>query len=210
MTTFVTLDRWVDTILGRLNGATPEMVRTEVTNAVREFFVESTAWRADILLGVEEGVSTIDLSGAISNADTLFILRAHFKGRAMSPVEEFPWFWESSGDPTQYWSPEPAKMRMAPIPERTEEAVLRLKLALKPSGCQVPHWVEDVYFKAITDGALGRLYLHPKRPYTNPQLGALHAANFRSGIGRAKSLSKRRFTTAEHSFRYPGGWSPRI
>ena len=210
MSTFVGIDKWVDTILGRLTGAMPEMVQTEVRNAVREFFVESTAWRQEVRTGVKAGESTIDFRGVVSKADTLFILQAFYKGNRMQPVEDFPYNWEDGGSPTAFWSPEPGVMRMSPVPDQTEEQALRVMLALKPSGCDVPSWVEDIYFKVISDGALARLYAHPKRPYTEFGLAAYHSGQFRAGIARANSISKRRFTPAEHSFRFPGGWRPRI
>ena len=208
MTDFVGVDKWVDTILGRLNGAVPDMVKTEVTNAVREFFVESNVWQVEVLLNVEEDKATYDLRGMVPNGTVTYILHVLFKERLLTPVAEFPFGWDTGGDPHYFWSPEPQLLRLAPIPTVSEEKVVRTRFALKPVGCQVPAWIEDLFFRVIADGALGRMYMHPKRPYTSPLLGERHAASFRAGIARAKSMANRRFTRAEHTFRFPRGWSP--
>lgn len=210
MTTLVPLDKWVDTIVGRLNGAVPEMVRTEVTNTVREFFVESSVWQIEFRMGVQAATSTYDLSSAIPEGEVTFIQKAHFKERLLTPAAEFPFAWDEEGDPHYYWSPEPGLMRLAPIPQIDEDQVMRVRVALQPSGCEVPDWIERLFFRAIATGTLGRMYGHPKRPYTNPQLAAQHSQNFRSSIARARSMANRRFTTAEHTFRFPRGWSPVI
>lgn len=208
MTAFVNLDRWVDTIMGRLNGAVAEMVRVEVTNAVREFFIESTVWQVEVLLDVEENTPTYNLTNIPAKSRVVFILHVLFKERLLTPVAEFPFGWNDGGDPHYYWSPEPGVLRLAPIPTVSEKEVIRTRLALQPTSCEVPDWIESHFFRVIVDGALGRLYNHAKRPYTSPLLGDKHSNSFRAGIARAKSMANRRFTRAEHSFRFPRGWSP--
>ena len=210
MTTFIGIDKWVDTILGRLNGAQPAMVKVEVGNAVREFFKESTVWRQDILTDTKKDTPSYDVSDLVPNATVFYVHQAWFKERYLNPVENFPFGWKDTGDPHDYWSPEPGVIRLSPIPGKDEEDSLRLRVSLRPSGCQVPDWTESHFFGAIVNGALARIYLHPKRPYSSASLGQIHDSKFRRNIVSARSQSTRRFTPAEHAFRFPGGWRPQV
>ena len=208
MTKLVGLDKWVDTLLGRLNGAEPQMVRTEVSNTIREFFRESTVWRQDLFLKLKAGTPTYDMTGMIPGASVLYVLQAFYNERLLRPVENFPYNWQEQGTPHSYWSPEPELIRFAPIPAEDDATNLRLRVALRPTDCQVPDWTESHFFGAIADGALARIYLHPKRPYSSASLGAMHGQKFARHVASARSQASKRFTTAAHAFAYPRGWSP--
>ena len=208
----VSIDPWVNTVLGRLNGAEREMVKTEVQNTIRDFFAESTVWRVDLLLDTRAGQFTYKLDGLVPNTDVLYVHSAHHFERPLNPIEPLPFDRNYTGDPHQYWSPSPGEIRISPIPGKTEADALRLRVSLRPvpGSCQVPDWIEKAFFGVILDGILARMYLHMKRPYTSPTLGERHSRLYQKGIVRARSMGSRRFTPADHAFSYPQGWSPII
>lgn len=210
MTQLVGIDAWVDTILGRLTGAVPDMVKTEVTNTLRDFFVRSTVWRADLFLFVTKGVALYDLKGLVAGGKPAFVHEVYYDERPLQPVADIPWDRNVTADPRQYWSPEPGLLRLSPIPQRTEDDKLRLSMSLQPSGCQVPEYIKDQFFEGILSGAVAKLYMHPRRPYSNPSLGERNRLSYERQIVRARSIRNTRFTSAAHSFRYPRGWSPRV
>lgn len=95
----------------------------------------------------------------------------------------------------QYIPGGPGSVILAPKPAAT--GALTMIVALKPSPASVG--IDDVQFneyrEAIVHGALLRLMLSPKKPYTNAQLAAYHQQQFAiktaaAGIRVAKNYTR--------------------
>jgi hypothetical protein len=72
---------------------------------------------------------------------------------------------------------------------------------------EIPDWMYDMYFDAFLDGALGRLYSMPAKPWTNPQMALFHGRKFRSAMGYRKQEIRRGFAYNIQTWRFPrGGW----
>src|SRR5690348_13008844 len=71
-----------------------------------------------------------------------------------------------------------ASIELIPAPDFS--GILRLAAVLKPSpsAADIDESVFDEYRQAIAHGALARLMLSPRKPYTNAQLAQYHAQQF--------------------------------
>jgi hypothetical protein len=90
----------------------------------------------------------------------------------------------------------PASSILAPVPNAS--GVLTMTVALKPSSNAggIDDSIFDEYRDAIIHGALARLMLSPKKPYTNMQLAQYHDQQFAIGIADAGMRAARNYTRA--------------
>lgn len=84
------------------------------------------------------------------------------------------------------------------VPTPDVAGTLKLEVVLKPSltATGVDDALFNEYREAIVHGALGRLMLSPKKPYSDAQLGAYHAQQFTIKTGQAGMRAARNYTRA--------------
>lgn len=70
---------------------------------------------------------------------------------------------------------------------------LRILAALKPTRASTsfPEWIYERYIEVIAHGAKSRIMMSPKKPYSNPTLGAWHMEQFNGFIGEARVRAAR-------------------
>lgn len=84
------------------------------------------------------------------------------------------------------------------VPTPDVEGTLSMEVALKPSPAAtgIDDSIFNEYREAIIHGALGRLMLSPKKPYTNAALGTFHQQQFAIMAGQAGMRQARNYTRA--------------
>lgn len=87
-------------------------------------------------------------------------------------------------------------LTLVPIPDVA--GTLKLTVALKPSptATGVDDNIFNEYREAIVHGALAKLMLSPKKPYTSPNLATYHQQQFTILTGAAGMRQARNFTRA--------------
>lgn len=84
------------------------------------------------------------------------------------------------------------------VPTPDVAGTLSLEVALKPSptGTGIDDNIFSEYRQAIIHGALARLMLSPKKPYTSPSLAQYHDQQFQIKTGQAGLRQARNYTRA--------------
>ena len=84
------------------------------------------------------------------------------------------------------------------VPEPDEAGTLTMIVALKPSASAagIDERLFNEYREAIIHGALARLMLSPRKPYTNTQLAQYHQQQFLIQTAMAGTRAARSFTRA--------------
>lgn len=84
------------------------------------------------------------------------------------------------------------------VPEPDSNGTLTMNVTLKPDLASTG--IDDAIFReyreAIAHGALARLMMSPKKPYSSPQLAQFHAQQFEIKTGHAGTRQDRNFTRA--------------
>ena len=89
---------------------------------------------------------------------------------------------------------------------------LKVSLALSLSrGClecdcgdwALEEWMWDMFFQDFLDGALGRLYAMPAKPWASPNQAVYHGKRFRNSMAYRKQEAIRGFAHSVPAWRFP-------
>jgi hypothetical protein len=73
----------------------------------------------------------------------------------------------------------------------------------------VPEWILDKYFNGLVDGIVGKLMMHPSKPYTNKEVSIYHTRRFRNVVAQAISEMKRTNLYGAQAWRFPSSFAVR-
>jgi hypothetical protein len=106
------------------------------------------------------------------------------------------WNWRNQTGSPQYVLSGPTALTLVPKPD--VEGTLKLIVALKPDNdaTGIDDGIFQEYHGAIVHGALARLMLSPRKPYTNAELAAYHMKEFAAKTGSAGARVARNYTRA--------------
>lgn len=184
------LSPWVNKMMVRLPGALTPVARDELSLAITEFFREGLGWQ-DIVgpYTVAPGMDRLDLNPIDNRSKVIHVLRVFMNGQPVA--------WNSTGDP--------GVIRLESWPENEEPDALTALVALTPRNPAVwlPPLASEHYFDAILDGALGRMYLHPLKPYTSDKLATFHLQRARSRTREARDAARRAYTPDAITWDFP-------
>ena len=173
-----------------------------VNNALRQssivFCAQSLAWKDEhppvaVAAGTAE-YAFIPPVGAAVHAVT----HAAFNGKEISPhtgeLDIPARDWRNQTGKPQYVLGGDTSLRLVPEPDTA--GVLTMIVALKPSASAtgIDERLFNEYRDAIIHGALARLMLSPRKPYTNTQLAQYHQQQFLIGTAAAGTRAARSFT----------------
>lgn len=195
----VRIETWLKDLLPRTPGVSRKVVRREFILACREFFERSCAWR--VVIGpkaLKAGKKRYIMSPYDAYADIVRVLSVELKGFPLRPAQRRPGRIEfAASSPTTYWLEQPDYVRIWPVPNVDVADALTFYVALTPKQTvsHLPRIARTHFYDALLDGALGRLYSHPAKPYSNPSLAQYHLQRFRTAIGSFAGLAKAGFTS---------------
>ena len=166
------------------------MARLTMIEAAREFYQRSFAWLIDCMpIVTMAGVRDYDMLD-VSNVDVVRMEQAFVNGEPVEPTDRQTFTGlttdaasrASSGQP-QYCVFRDGLVEFWPTPGQTGQQIL-VSFAVKPergaAGLPRPQWDEHIDW--ILEGAVARLMLSPKKPYSDPDLGAYHRRAFEDHI----------------------------
>jgi hypothetical protein len=106
------------------------------------------------------------------------------------------WNWRHQPGSPEYVLGGPKSFKLVPTPDL--EGTLTMEVALKPSPTAetIDDDLYDEFREAIVHGALSRLMLSPKKPYTDTNLGTYHAQQFVAAAAAAGLRAARNYTRA--------------
>lgn len=196
----VKLDTWLRDMLPRTPGCTPLVRKRELILACREFFEQSQAWR--VTLGPRTLKATKKryyMSPYDAYANVVRVFEVHLNGVPLRVAPRRPSGVEPDADyPLLWYVEEPDAVRLWPASVNDVPDALTFYVALMPKQTvtHLPRIAATHFYDAILDGALGRLYMHPAKPYSNPAMAQYHLNRFRAAIGKYAGAAKQNFSGA--------------
>jgi hypothetical protein len=202
----VRIDTWLKDLLPRTPGINRKVAKRELLLAIREFYEQSASWR--VVVGPRDSRANkrrYILSPYDAYANIVQVLSVEYMGYPLKALTRRPAGAEPNADrPTSFYLEDPDHVRVWPTPSTTVEDALTFHVALTPkmSVTHVPRLASTNHYDALLDGALGRIYSHPAKPYSNPSLGTYHLQRFRAAIGKYAGRAKTGYAGAA-SWQYP-------
>lgn len=183
MTTSISV--WLKDILPRTPGVVRAVAKRELLLAAREFYRVSTAWRE--VLDNYEFISDVygyTVTTSNTDAEVFRIMAVEVDGLPLTGRTERPAGTRRTGGPTDWYATGTDTFDIWPTPEQyVDDVVVRVALIPTESATTLPF---AEHYEPILDGVLGRLYSHPAKAYTNPELATYHMRRFRDGIAWAR------------------------
>lgn len=201
-----TVSRWLKDALPRTNGAVRSVVKRELSNAVREFYRDSRAWR--VTVGPKNVVANrrqYILSPYDSYSDVIGIAAVSISGQALDKMPNRSHTTsQTSSIPTHYLMPEPGLLELYPTPLEAIASSMFINIELIPAENVrlLPVIAGTEHYDAIFDGLLGRMYAHPAKPYSDVTAAQYHLKRFRNAIGKAAGAAKQGEIGAQN-WRFP-------
>jgi hypothetical protein len=179
----------------RTPGAAPELVLFQLDDALREFTLGTAAWAEPVELRLMPGKRDYHLTAPCDGAFVAWILDARTDDNRMLSLRSPPYgrsdAYDGSGlvepgPPAGFSSPTPAVFRVYPLPDAEYKVYLSVTLVAISHEAPVPPHFFQIYFDALMDGTLVRLFGTPGMPFASAQLAAYHGKRFRAGIAGAR------------------------
>jgi hypothetical protein len=179
------LERLYDNVQLEVPAVTLAMVKVQAWNVIEEFYLRSTVERRDVYWQMGPGINTIDFNPFDESWLVAWVL--HFDG-----------IYNGKIDP-------PSILRDTTFPVANTNRNGQAYLVLRPISLDINFpvmlWVQ--WFDVLLAGVLSRLYLQLAKPFSSPQLGQLHGAQYRQGIKRARAYAESQYTDAPGRWRFP-------
>jgi hypothetical protein len=189
-----------DLVMPDLPGCPFAAVNSALRQSTIVFCEQSLAWKEEhppvAVLPATAEYAFIPPTGAAVHAVTY----AQFNGKEISPHTGEPHFatraWRNQTGTPQYVLGGATSLRLVPEPDTA--GTLTMVVALKPSASAagIHEVLFNEYREAIVHGALARLMLSPRKPYTNTQLAQYHQQQFAIETAMAGTRAARSYTRA--------------
>ena len=188
---------WYNEVLPSAPGCPQNVALNAIKNSVIEFCMRSRAWKEyPALVSVDGSDSySIPLSTAYPNTSAVRVERAWYDGKELTVITEDQANdrfnssdWQTKeGIPDSLLQLDPENIRLVPSPQDAATDVLKLLVSYKPSraATDVRDFIWERYLDVITSGALYRLMLIPRKPWSDPSMGMAHKSMYDAGIAKA-------------------------
>jgi len=179
----------------------------QLLRAAREFCEETRTWRVNVEISV---IATIPASNIASllPSDTELVDVVSIKnigGGAPVIPRTYAWLdkntsdWRSETDlnANYYVLDGNNAIRFIPIPSVTTASLYYARVAVKPTldASAINDIVANKYDEVLVHGALAKLFLMPRKPWTDANLAQYHLALFRASFAPARTEAAEEFQT---------------
>jgi hypothetical protein len=202
---------WLDGILTKAPGETPDFIKHELLSTVRDFCLRGWAWTRwmtpiPVLAGADKVTidPTIDQDPPGDNLDAVVneVLEAFvaLTGRPLGQLDRSM----SVARPgacrgLSYSMFQPGVLELFPPP--AAPLTLRVLGVLVPNDLDIPEWMVLDYFDPICSGVLSRVHMKPGPNY-DKSLGLFHRSLYLQGRAIARSRARTAFTGADQAWRF--------
>jgi hypothetical protein len=187
----------------------PSFVATrELLRAAREFCEETRAWRYSFNLSTIANTATYDLisSAGLTNVELVDVVSIKNTDGG-EPVKGKTYYWldanlsdwrsETAEEATWYVLDSNNTIRLVHTPASTTANKYHVRMAVKPllTSTAISDLIENKYDEYLIHGALSRLYLIPRKPWSDARLGAYHRDRFELSWPGARADAANEFQT---------------
>lgn len=169
--------------------------------AAREFCEETNAWRVSVTLSVVANAPTINLAGFLPANTELVDIITMKNSAGGEPLEprtyaqldrDFSqWRTTMSTDAKYYVLESNNVLRLVYTPSTTVADKYFIRFSVKPliTATELSDLLVNKYDQKLINGALGRLYMLPRKPWTDFNLGQYYNTLFMGSWPEAKAES---------------------
>lgn len=175
------LTRLYDAVESIVPGVAHPVVQMVMWDAIEEFCVRSTFWRETMEWVMPIGNREVDLNPVGSGAIVANVLDV----RGLTSFSVYP----------------PALLTDSGSTDQPRSGFAYVSCKPTRLGNAIPSFLVDDWYEGIKDGAMGRLYQQPGKPYSSPQLAEIHLKRFRTQMRLARDQAER------FNSRGPAQWS---
>ena len=179
----------------------------QLLRAAREFCEETRTWRVSDQISTVAAIATINLTSILPTSTELvdIISIKNISGGAPPEPRTFAWLDENVSD----WRTDTAldakwyvldgnnTIRLVPTPSTTTTNQYYIRIAVKPLLTAVT--IDDVlvnkYDELLVHGALSKLFLIPRKSWTDTNLAAFHLSLFGGSFAAARTEAAEEFQT---------------
>ena len=197
------MNRLMDHARIRLPGALDAAIQMELFVVLKEFFSGSNCWYEDIAFTANPTDSDV---WADPDAYTYDLIPCDGTITRLIHVVD------GSGRTIKASMPHPGTLLLAYAPSEPETYTARVALTVvdpvtREGYPQFPDWLLHRYFEDILDGLLGRMMSQLAKPYSAPQVAAVHLRKFKQAIQKAKVEASRQNVYGAQNWRFPKGFA---
>lgn len=179
-------------------GATDAGLRQALFGVMHEFFTRTNSWQENINISiVANSKGPYRLVIAEGGEFHQLLALVNTKSSAQPAVADM------SGNITLRDTPNSADTWTAQIAKTIGTPIDRDG---KP---QFPDWVIARFYPCVLAGLMGNMFMQPKKPYTNPTMGAYELKKFRNLLGEVKSAVIHGNLYSANTWRYPTAFATR-
>ena len=183
------------------------VAQRQLLRAARTFCEETRAWRTNIQISVIANTATVSLTTIVPTGTELVDIISMKNTNGYEPVHPrtFSWLdqnksdWRSETDlnAIYYVLQGNNTLRLVPTPSTTTLNLYDARIAVKPlmSATTLDDVLVNKHREALISGALGKLFLIPRKPWTDLELGQYHQAVFVNSWPRARAETADEFQT---------------
>lgn len=167
--------RLVNQAIVECPGSSDAGIRAVLFDVFHEFFEETNCWQETITVPIVAATITYSLVCAQGG---LFV-----RGLAARDTNNLPQSvtFDMEGLMTLRDTPNTATTWTVTVAKTVSTPLDR---AGKP---EIPAWIVGRFHSTVLAGLLGRLFMQPAKPYTNPGMGRYWLAKYRNNLGKVKS-----------------------
>lgn len=199
------MNRLMDNARIRLPGALDGTIQLELFSVLNDFFQSSNIWTEEIPFDV---VPTTD--NPLVSADNF----TYEVTPTMGSVVRLLSVRDSKGNPVYAAMPELGFVVLKQSPSANDTYVANVSLTVtdpvsRDGYPEFPAWVLNKYNNDILDGVLGRMMSQIAKPYTQPNLAAVHLKAFKDAVSQAKVEAAHQNVYRGQNWRFPQSFARR-
>lgn len=200
---------WMQALVARIPSEPESIIQDELVQVVKDFCREGNPWRMrldgyDVVAGqATVTIPTVDID-VDQQADCLNIFKVFYKKQELGHAP-YRLQTHTDGSPIGFTCPFPGIVTLIPPPAASETGVLDVYASLVPADpvTWVPDFFASHHYEAILDGALGRFYNQPMKPFHDRELAKYHLRRYRNKTREASDMAGRGYTPAAADWSYP-------
>jgi len=201
MATNPLIDRVMDQIRVKMPGALDGVTQMELWNTLDDFLVRTNVWTGETEVKLKVGKLEADLDSPTAGASIW---------RLMAVKNE-----DGTNYPIKAWISTPGTITFASGVSEPKTIVATVALTVGDPGKRqvypdVPDWIWGDYYDVIIDGTIGRLFGHPAKPYSNPQMALFHLKQYSAGCDQAKWMVNRGRRMEGQRWMFPQSYAGRL
>lgn len=196
---------WMKPLVARIVSEPDNIIEDELAYVILDFCREGKPWRK-LLTGYDlvAGQAEVPVNPVDDNSKCIDVLKVFYKKQELGQAA-YQVHTHSDGAPIGFTCETPNVVTLIPAPATSETGVLDVHAALAPTDplTWLPDFFETHHFEAILDGALGRFYNQPMKPFHDRELAKYHLRRYRNKTREASDMAGRGYTPSAQDWTFP-------